>query len=90
MVAAYRAVRNIRTVARDFSLSRTTVARILTVHGVNTSRGMSEAQLAIADDLYSEGLSNATIGRRLGFDNHTILNGLRGLGVQVRPRHARQ
>jgi len=90
LIARYLAVRNIRAVAEDFQVSRTTVARILAKHGVNTSRGMSEAQLAIAADLYSEGLSSATIGRRLGFDNHTILKGLRGLGVQVRPRHTRQ
>ena len=86
LVDRYLAVRNIRTVARDFGLSRTTVARILTEHGVDTSRGMTEAQLAAAAELYDQGLSSFVIGKRLGFDNHTILNGLRRRGVSIRPR----
>lgn len=86
LVDRYLAVRNIRTVARDFGLSRTTVARILTEHGVDTSRGMTETQLAAAAELYEQGLSSFVIGKRLGFDNHTILNGLRRRGVSIRPR----
>ncbi len=86
LVDRYLAVRNIRTVARDFGLSRTTVARILTEHGVDTSRGMTETQLAAAAELYEQGLSSFVIGKRLGFDNHTILNGLRRRGVSIQPR----
>lgn len=86
LVDHYLATRNIRTVARDLGLSRTTVTRILTEHGVSTSRGMTETQLAEAAELYGQGLSSFVIGKRLGFDNHTILNGLRRRGVSIRPR----
>ena len=78
-------IRNVRTVARDLGLSRTTVTRILTEHGVSTSRGMTETQLAEAAELYEQGLSSYAIGKRLGFDNHTILKGLRGRGVVIKP-----
>lgn len=86
LVDHYMTVRNIRTVARDLGLSRTTVTRILTERGVDTSRGMTETQLAEAAELYEQGLSSFVIGKRLGFDNHTILNGLRRRGVSIRPR----
>ena len=89
LVDRYLAVRNIQSVARDFGLSRTTVARILTEQGVCTSRGMTEAQLAEAPDLYERGLSSSAIGKQLGFDNHTILNALRRHGVSIRPRSGR-
>ena len=77
-------MRNIRTVAREFQISRTTVARMLTEHGIDTSRRMTEAQITLAATLYEQGLSGFAIGRRLGFDNHTILKALRGRGVVIR------
>ena len=89
MIARYLAIRNIRAVARELHISRTTVARILTEHGIDASRGMSEAQVGIAAELYEQGLSSAVIGRRLGFDNHTILKNLRSYGVAIRPRSGR-
>lgn len=87
LVDHYLAVRNIRTVARDLGLSRATVARILTEHGVSTSRGMTEIHLAEAAELYEQGLSSFAIGKRLGFDNHTILKGLREQGITIRPQN---
>ncbi|MDZ4054474.1 MAG: hypothetical protein U1E24_14610 [Phenylobacterium sp.] len=89
LIARYLAVRNIRAVAREFQFSRTTVARILTEHGIDASRGMSEAQVRIAAELYEQGLSSSVIGGRLGFDNHTILKSLRLCGVAIRPRSGR-
>jgi len=65
-------------------VSRTTVARILSEHDIDTSRGMTEAQISFAAELYEQGHSSAAIGRRLGFDNHTILKELRGRGVAIR------
>jgi len=82
-------IRNVRAVARDLGLSRTTVTRILNKHGVHASRGMTETQLAEAAELYEQGLSSFAIGKRLGFDSHTILNGLRRRGVAIRPRTGR-
>lgn len=89
LIARYLAIRNIRAVARELHISRTTVARILTEHGIDASRGMSETQVGIAAELYEQGLSSAVIGRRLGFDNHTILKNLRSCGVAIRPRSGR-
>ena len=85
VVARYLAIRNMRTVAREFRISRTTVARILTEHGIDPSRRMTDAQIAVAVELYEQGLSSAAIGQRLGFDNHTVLKALRSRGGTIRP-----
>ena len=85
LVTRYLAVRNIRTVAREFQVSRTTVARILTEHGIDASRRMTDAQILTAAKLYEQGLSSAAIGKQLGFDNHTILKALRGRSIAIRP-----
>lgn len=90
VVGRYLAVRNIRTVAREFQVSRTTIARILTEHGIDASRKMTDAQISVAVELYDQGLSSAVIGQQLGFDNHTILNALRGRGVKIRIRASRK
>ncbi len=84
VVARYLAIRNMRTVAREFRMSRTTVARIVSEHGIDASRRMTDAQISVAAELYGQGLSSAAIGKRLGFDNHTILKVLRGRGVAIR------
>lgn len=80
----YLAVRNIRTVAKEFQVSRTTVARILTERGIDASRRMTDTQISVAVKLYEHGLSSGTIGEQLGFDNHTFLKELRGRGVAIR------
>ena len=90
VIARYFEIRSIRTVARDFQVSRTTIARILTENGIDASRRMTEAQVTIAAKLYKQGVSSATIGHRLGFDNHTILKELRGRGVAIRPAIGRR
>ena len=84
LTTRYLAVRNIRTVARECQVSRTTVARILSEHGIDASRRMTDAQISVAAELYEQGLSSAAIGKRLGFDNHTILKALRGRSVAIR------
>lgn len=66
-------------------MSRTTVARILSEHGIDASRRMTDAQISVAAELYGQGLSSAAIGQRLGFDNHTVLKALRSRGVAIRP-----
>ena len=90
LVARYLAIRNIRAVVKEVQVSRTTVARILTEHGIDASRKMTEAEITIAVRLYEQGLSSAAIGKRLGFDNHTILKELRGRGVAIRPAVGRR
>ena len=85
LVERYCVVRNVRTVAGEFRLSRTTVARLLKKHGVHTARRLTEAQIDTAVELYQRGTSSAAIGAQLGFDDHTILKALRGRSVAIRP-----
>ncbi|MFC7925191.1 hypothetical protein [Microbacterium laevaniformans] len=47
---------------------------------------MSEADILTAAALYREGRSAVIIGRRLGFDPQTVLDGLRSAGVAIRAR----
>ena len=80
-----------REVAREFRMSRTTVAKFLAEQGIDTSRGMKPAEVKRAIQLYDQGLSSGQIGHKLGYDNHTILNALRISGVAIRrPAAARR
>ncbi|WP_460530361.1 hypothetical protein [Humibacter ginsengiterrae] len=85
LVARYQQSRNMREVAREFRVSRTTVAKYLAARGIGTSRRMKPTDVDRAVTLYGEGLPSSVIGQRLGFDNHTILKALREQGVQIRP-----
>lgn len=80
----YLEVRNMREVAREFRMSRTTVAKLLAERGIDTSSGMLQADREAAARLYAQGLSSGQIGKQLGFDNHTILNAIRNAGITVR------
>lgn len=84
LVTRYRELRNMRQVAREFRMSRTTVTKHLAARGIDTARGMKLVDVARAVELYSRGLSSITIGKQLGFDNHTVLRALRGEGVVIR------
>ena len=84
LVTRYLEIRNMRTIASEFQISRTTVAKHLTDRGVDTSRGMKTADVTKAVELYAEGLSSMVIGKQLGFDNHTIISALRLEGVPIR------
>lgn len=84
-LARYVDVRNMRQVAREFGISRTTAAKLLSAQGIDTSRRLTTTDIGIAVGLYDQGHSSAVIGDRLGFDNHTILDELRKAGVAIRP-----
>jgi len=84
LTARFLKVRNMRQVAREWRISPTTVAKYLADRGMNTSRGMSEADIAGAVRLYAKGWSSIRIGQQLGFDNHTVLGALRSEGVPIR------
>jgi len=45
LVQRYLEVRNMRQAAREFGISRTTVAKLLTERGVDTSRGMKPSEV---------------------------------------------
>ncbi|BAU31524.1 uncharacterized protein MalAC0309_0655 [Microcella alkaliphila] len=84
LVRRYLEVRNMRQVAREFRMSRTTVAKLLSERGIETSRSMKPSEVKQAMRMYKEGLSSITIGKQLGFDNHTVLKVLRSEGVSIR------
>jgi IS30 family transposase len=84
VVVRYREVRNIRIVAGEFRVSRTTVSRLLTSNRIDASRRMTEAQFSEAAELYERGLSSGVIGKQLGYHNHTMLRALRRRGVPIR------
>ena len=65
-----------RQVAREFRVSRTTVAKLLAERGIETFRSMKPAEVERAVRMYKAGLSSIQIGKQLGFDNQTILNAL--------------
>lgn len=73
-----------REVAREFRMSRTTVAKHLADRGIDASRGMKPVDAKRAAKLYAEGLSSIVIGKQLGFDNHTIIKALREQGIPIR------
>ncbi|RZT62156.1 hypothetical protein EV140_0671 [Microcella alkaliphila] len=84
LVRLYLEVRNVREVARQFRISRTTVTKLLAQRGVDTDRGMKPEDVAQAIELYSQGISSITIGKQLGFDNHTVIAALRAQNVPIR------
>ncbi|NYJ18293.1 hypothetical protein [Glaciibacter psychrotolerans] len=84
LVARYREIRSMREVAREFRMSRTTVAKHLADRGIDASRGMKALEINKAVSLYIKGLSSMTIGKQLGYDNHTIIKALREQGVPIR------
>ncbi|GEM_PF-2390748 len=86
LVARYLETGNMRQVARELGISRTTVAKKLAEQGIDTSVGMKPDDIHRAVDLYGQGLSSGKIGTILGFDNHTVLAGLRSAGVKIRPQ----
>lgn len=45
---------------------------------------MKPLEVKQAMRMYKEGLSSITIGKQLGFDNHTVLKVLRSEGVSIR------
>jgi len=82
-VAKYREARSTRAVARELSMSRTTVIKYLAERGIRTTRHMSDADINRATRLHGDGLSCATIARQLGFDGKTIAKELRAHGVMA-------
>lgn len=89
LVCRYREIRNMRQVAREFRMSRLTVAKLLEERGIDTSPGMKPSDLKMAVQMYEEGLSSMVIGKRLGFDNHTVLGELRKAGMTIRTASGR-
>jgi len=84
LVARYVECRNLRQLAIEFRVSRGTVSKHLAAKNVDTSRGMKDADIRWAVAACAAGQSSAAIGASLGFDNHTVIRALRGVGVHIR------
>ena len=67
-----------------YNVHRNTVSRHLKERGVDLSRRMPDAAKDQAARLYMDGKSSASIGKQLGFDNHTIIATLRSMDVVIR------
>lgn len=75
-------------IAQALSIDKVTVSDHLNRAGVaRRPRGMSEAQIADAVQLYASGLSLARVGDRLGFSARTVQSRLRERGVLFRDTH---
>lgn len=66
------------------------MSRVLTEQDINATRGITEAQIDNAVDLYEQGLSVAAVINQRGFDNPTILKACRTRGVTIRPAAAQR
>jgi len=73
---------------KQFDLAKSTVIDHLNRAKVyRRVHAMSEVQIDEAVELYKSGLSLAVIGKRIGFDDQTILNRMRVRGVRMRGPH---
>lgn len=84
LVARFKEVRNMRTVALEFRMSRETVAKHLAARGIDTFKSMKPTDIKRAKELYAQGMGSGRIGRMLGFDNKTVLKELKRAGVALR------
>lgn len=75
----YNETKNMRQVAREFGISRTTVRSHLGLLGVRVraSKPMSELQKQKARDMWADGMTSTQIGKKLEFSHHTILRAVR-------------
>jgi DNA-binding CsgD family transcriptional regulator len=91
LVARYLELKSLRLVAAELGVDRATVRTHLKQRGVQLveQARMTDRDVARAVELYVAGQSSVTIGKALGFDNHTVLKALRTAGVRIRPRPGR-
>ena len=83
LVTRYNETKNMRQVAREFRMSRTTVREHLRKRGirVRSAKPMTDAQKKLAKQLYAAGEPSTAIGKKLGFSHHTILTAVRSTVV---------
>jgi len=74
LVARYNETKNMRLVAREFRISRTTVREHLRKRGirVRSAKSLTEAQKKLARQLYEAGEPSTAIGKTW-VSHHTIL-----------------
>ena len=80
---------SINALARRYAIHRTTVMRHLKFRGVERRQSvckLSEASVAQAATLYSNGLSLAKTAKEFGVNEGTITRYFRSAGLPIRPR----
>lgn len=74
-----------------FGCHRNTVSRLLKFRGITLRlASMTEDEIAMAETLYTSGLSLAKVGEQLGFNDSTVRLRLIERGVRMRDSHGRQ
>lgn len=68
-----------RQIAREFRISRETVAKHLASRGIDTSKRMKPADIVRVRELDAQGMGSGRIGKLLGSDNKTILKAVQQL-----------
>ena len=86
LVESYRAGNAVNQLAREFGISRQTIAAILDRHGIeHRQQRLSTDEIAEASRLYESGWSLARVGNHLDVNASTVLNVLRRIGAKIRP-----
>ena len=91
MVRLYGEMKSVKGLARHLGIHHHTVRKHLKTRGVTIAQPglVSPEQLTLAIERYEAGQSSIVFGKRLGFDNHTIIGALRKSGVEIRPQLGR-
>jgi hypothetical protein len=91
LCADYQAGQSSKKLQRTYRLSQGAVLRLLEVNGVpRRQRGLTDAQVRQAVELYLRGWSLTRIGDLFGKDHTVVRNALVRVGIGLRPPGRRQ
>ena len=91
IVARYETGEPSTMIAASLDLSKGSVIRLLRDAGIPIrNQGLSDDQIAEAEQFYASGLSLAKIGSRFGVDHGTVWRALKKQGVKMRDTHGRE
>lgn len=86
LVESYHAGSKVNDLAREFGISRQTIAAILNRRRVeHPQQRLAANDIAEARRLYEAGWSLARVGDHLHVNASTVLNVLRRIGAEIRP-----
>jgi DNA-directed RNA polymerase specialized sigma24 family protein len=87
LVARYQDGDTVYALAKHCKLHRHTVSSVLERYGVSRRYNkLTGKDLELAVQLYTEGMSLAVVGERLGVETSTVSRALRKADVTIRPR----
>jgi DNA-directed RNA polymerase specialized sigma24 family protein len=92
LVIGYLGGASERELAEQLKLHRTTVMRHLAIQGVaiRSPRKLSEDQVLMTAELYSQGWTLAELGSRFGVNERTVGSSLKRTGITLRPKGRRR